>query len=214
VRGRRSGGGWSWSCRRAARGRGKAHGTIGWAGGRPKVRGRRCGALTARADGVGSALATSCRDGLAHGEAPVDDDSWHTRTVAQRCLRWLIDGRGTTKKSSSGNARIDRGVARWRGREVERCGAESHEEEEGKCGFALSPERIRAAAIGARGGVGQGGAIGIGGGGGPVATMGPRGRKTPWWLTCGPSVPFNLICFSKAPTSKFTNMIFRICKKC
>jgi hypothetical protein len=35
------------------------------------------------------------------------------------------------------------------------------------------------------------------------------GRKTPWWLTCGPSVPFDLIHFSKAPTSKFTNMIFR-----
>jgi hypothetical protein len=31
---------------------------------------------------------------------------------------------------------------------VERCGAESHEEE-GKCGFALSTERIRAVAVGA-----------------------------------------------------------------
>jgi hypothetical protein len=65
-------------------------------------------------------------------------------------LRWLIGGRGTVKKSSSSNVRIDRGGARWRGREVERCGAESHEEEEGKCGFVLSAERIRVAAGGAR----------------------------------------------------------------
>jgi hypothetical protein len=36
VRGRRSGGGWSWSCRRAACGRGKARGTVGWAGRRPE----------------------------------------------------------------------------------------------------------------------------------------------------------------------------------
>jgi hypothetical protein len=32
VRGRRSGGGWSWSCRHAARGQGKARGTVGRAG--------------------------------------------------------------------------------------------------------------------------------------------------------------------------------------
>jgi hypothetical protein len=111
VRGRRSGGGWSWSCRRASRGRGKAHGMVSWARGQPEVQGQRCVALTAGADGVCSALATSCGDDLAHGEAPVDDDSWHTRTVAQRYLRWLISGRGTMKKSSSGNVRIDRGGA-------------------------------------------------------------------------------------------------------
>jgi hypothetical protein len=111
VRGRRSDGGWSWSCQRASRGRGKAHGTVGWAGGRPEVWGRRCGALTAGADGVSSALVTSCGDGLAHGEAPVDDDPWHTRTAARRCLRWLISCRGTMKKSSSDNARIDRAGA-------------------------------------------------------------------------------------------------------
>jgi hypothetical protein len=95
-------------------------------------------------------------------------------------LRWLGGDRGTTKKSSSGNAGIDRGEARWRGREVERCGTESHEEEEGKCGFVLSAERIRVAAVGARGGVGQGGAIRIGGGGDPAATAGACGRKTSW----------------------------------
>jgi hypothetical protein len=67
----------------------------------------------AGADGVGSALASSCGDGLAHSEALVDDDSWHTRTVARRCLKWLVTDRGTTKKSSSGNVRIDRGGARW-----------------------------------------------------------------------------------------------------
>jgi hypothetical protein len=33
VRGRRNDGGWSWSCRRAAWGEGKARGTVGWAGG-------------------------------------------------------------------------------------------------------------------------------------------------------------------------------------
>jgi hypothetical protein len=127
-------------------------------------------------------------------------------------LRWLVGGRGTAKKSSSGNARIDRGRARWQGREVERCGAESHDEEEGKCGFALSAERIRAVAVGARGGVGHGGVVRTCGGGGLAATAGARGWKTPWWLTCGPSVPFNLIHFSKAPTSKFTNMIFPMSK--
>jgi hypothetical protein len=95
---------------------------------------------------------------------------------------------------------------------VEWCGAESHAEEESKCGFALSAERIRAAAVGARGGVGQGGAVETGRGGGPTATVGAHGRKTPWWLTCGPSVPFNLIHFSKAPTSKFTNTIFPMSK--
>jgi hypothetical protein len=168
------------------------------------VWGRWCGALTARADGVSSTLATSCGDDLARGEAPVDDDSWHTRTVARRCLRWLIGGRGTVKKSSSGNMRI--------GREVERSGIESHGEEEGKCGFALSAERIRVAAVGARGGVGQGSVVGTSRGGGSAATAGTRGRKTPWWLTCGPSVPFNLIHFFKAPTSKFTNMIFPMSK--
>jgi hypothetical protein len=92
---------------------------------------------------------------------------------------------------------------------VERYGAESREEEEGKYGFALSAERIRAAVVDGRGGVGQGGA---GKGGGPVATEGARGQKTPWWPTCGPSVPFNLIHFSKSPTSKFTNMIFPMSK--
>jgi hypothetical protein len=123
---------------------------VGWVRGRPKVRGRWCGALMTRADGVGSAVATSCGDGLARGEAPIDDDSWHTMVVARWCLRWLIGGRGTVKKSSSSNVRIDRGGARWRGREVERCGDESHEEEEGKRGFVLSAERIRVAAGDAR----------------------------------------------------------------
>jgi hypothetical protein len=66
--------------------------------------------------------------------------------------------------------------------------------------------------VGARGGVGQGGTVGTGGGGGPATTAGARGRKTPWWLTSGPSVPFNLIRFSKAPNSKFTNMIFPMSK--
>jgi hypothetical protein len=165
------------------------------------VLGRRCGALMADVDGVGSALATSYGDGLARGEAPVDDDSWHTRTVARRCLRWLIGGRGTAKKSSSGNMRIDRGGARWRGREVERCGAESHREE-GKCGFALSAERITAAAGGAHGGDGQGGAVRTCRGSGPAATAGAHGRKTPWWLTCGPSVPFNLIRFFQSSNFK------------
>jgi hypothetical protein len=127
-------------------------------------------------------------------------------------LRWLIGGRGTTKKSSSGNVRIDRGGVRWRGREVEWCGTESRGEEGGKYGFALSAERIRAAAVGARGRVGHGGAVGTGRGGGLVVTAGAHGQKTPWWLTCGPSVPFNLICFSKPPTSKFTNMIFPMSK--
>jgi hypothetical protein len=94
---------------------------------------------------------------------------------------------------------------------VERCGAESREEE-GKCGFALSAERIRATAVGARGGVEQGGAVEIVGGSGPAATAGARGRKMPWWLTSGPSVPFNLIRFFKAPTSKFTNTIFPMSK--
>jgi hypothetical protein len=56
---------------------------------------------------------------------------------------------------------------------VERCGAESREEE-GKCGFALSAERIRAAAVGARGRVEQGGAVGTVGGSGPAATAGAR----------------------------------------
>jgi hypothetical protein len=69
-----------------------------------------------------------------------------------------------------------------------------------------------AAAGGAHGGVGQGGTVGTGGGGGPAATAGARGRKTAWWLTSGPSVPFNLIHFSKAPTSKFTSMIFPMSK--
>jgi hypothetical protein len=50
------------------------------------------------------------------------------------------------------------------------------------------------------------------GAGGMAATAGSRGRKMPCWLTCGPSVPFNLIYFSKAPTSKFTNMIFPMSK--
>jgi hypothetical protein len=95
---------------------------------------------------------------------------------------------------------------------VEWCSAESHEEEEGKCGFALNAERIREAADGACGGVRQGGAVKIGRGGGPAATAGAHGQKTPSWLTCGPSAPFNLIRFSKAPTSKFTNMIFAMSK--
>jgi hypothetical protein len=47
---------------------------------------------------------------------------------------------------------------------------------------------------------------------GLVATTGAHGWKTPWWLTCGPSVPFNSICFSKAPASKFTNVIFPMSK--
>jgi hypothetical protein len=59
VRGRTSGGGWSWSCLRATWGHGKARCTVDWAGGRPEVRGRRCGALTARANDVGSTLVTS-----------------------------------------------------------------------------------------------------------------------------------------------------------
>jgi hypothetical protein len=59
----------------------------------------------------------SCGDGLAHGEASADDDSWHTRTVAHQCLRWLVGGRDTVKKSSSGNTRIDRGggATVWKG---------------------------------------------------------------------------------------------------
>jgi hypothetical protein len=115
-------------------------------------------------------------------------------------------------------------------------GAERHEDgecggEEKSCGTSQTEghEQIRpvmwlahenlwarykqwVAAAGARGMVGQGGTVRIGGGGGPAATAGARGRKTPWWLTSGPSVPFNLIHFSKAPTSKFTNMIFLISK--
>jgi hypothetical protein len=47
---------------------------------------------------------------------------------------------------------------------------------------------------------------------GLAATVGTRVRKTSWWLTCGPLTPFNLIHFSKAPTSKFTNMIFPMSK--
>jgi hypothetical protein len=39
VRGRRSGGGWSWHCRLAARGRGEARGTVGWARGRSEEAG-------------------------------------------------------------------------------------------------------------------------------------------------------------------------------
>jgi hypothetical protein len=95
---------------------------------------------------------------------------------------------------------------------VERCSAESRDEEEGKCGFALSTEKIRAAAGGARSEVGQGGVVRTCRGGSPTATAGACGQKTPWWLTCGPSVPFNLIHFSKAPTSKFTNTIFPMYK--
>jgi hypothetical protein len=115
-------------------------------------------------------------------------------------------------------------------------GAERHEDgecggEEKSCGTSQTEghEQIRpvmwlahenlwarykrwVAAAGARGMVGQGGTVRIGGGGGPAATAGARGRKTPWWLTSGPSVPFNLIRFSKAPTSKFTNMIFPMSK--
>jgi hypothetical protein len=50
------------------------------------------------------------------------------------------------------------------------------------------------------------------GAGSLAAIAGAHGRKTTWWLTCGPSVPANLIHFSKAPTSKFTNMIFPMSK--
>jgi hypothetical protein len=42
---------------------------VGWAGERSEVRGRRCGALTAGADDVGSVLANSCGDGLVVGSS-------------------------------------------------------------------------------------------------------------------------------------------------
>jgi hypothetical protein len=122
-------------------------------------------------------------------------------------LRWLVGGRGTAKKSSSGNARIDRGRARWQGREVERCGAESHDEEEGKCGFALNTERIRAVAVDARGGVRQGGVVRTCGGGGLAATVGARGWKTPWWLTCGPIFPKLQLQNSQTLTSQCPKMV-------
>jgi hypothetical protein len=42
---------------------------VGWAGERPEVQGRWCGALMAGADGVGSILANSCGDGLVVGSS-------------------------------------------------------------------------------------------------------------------------------------------------
>jgi hypothetical protein len=47
----------------------KARGMISWVGARSEVRGRRGGALTVGADDVGSALATSCGDGLVAGSS-------------------------------------------------------------------------------------------------------------------------------------------------
>jgi hypothetical protein len=63
VKGRRSSGGWSWSCRRAARGQGKGRGTVGWPGDS-----RRCrvdGAVPSRPGRTVSALLWRLLEGTA-----------------------------------------------------------------------------------------------------------------------------------------------------
>jgi hypothetical protein len=35
-----------------------------------------------------------------------------------------------------------------------------------------------------------------------AATTGVHGQKMPWWLTCGPSAPFNLIHFFQSSNFK------------
>jgi hypothetical protein len=128
--------------------------------------------------------------------------------------RWQLTAARCVEEWRHGSsARRDRGGARWRWKQGSRVGLL----------FSLE-QRIRAGAH-VWGGVILG-AVETGvavvpwarwwwetvGAGSLAATAGARGRKTPWWLTCAPSVPFNLIRFFKASTSKFTNMIFRMSK--
>jgi hypothetical protein len=67
-----------------------------------EVRGRRCGALTVGANGVGSILVTSCRDGLVVGSSMQGTARGGEAGAAWRLLRWRARRSLTWRTSSSG----------------------------------------------------------------------------------------------------------------